>query len=145
MATGPKETLRGDRGKSKAASAKPFVLPTVPTSSQLLEAIRRMTPDEAKQAFRHRVLPISWEPGKTFYVAAGERAKAYAKDQGLEVTAIANERMILRELQRGQENELAQNALWGLKTRFPMHSAAQSLTAQQAFGWYLPWALSLSP
>ena len=129
---GPKETLRSDRGKSKAASAKPFVLPTIPTSSQLLEAIRRLTPDEAKQAFRHRVLPISWEPGKTGYVAAGERAKAYAKDHGLEVTAIANERMVLRELQRGQENELAQNALWGLKTRFPTHSAAQSLTAQQA-------------
>ncbi|MGE0241224.1 MAG: glycosyltransferase [Parvibaculaceae bacterium] len=91
-----------------------------------------MTPVEAQQAFRHRVLPISWEPGKTGYVAAGERAKAYAKEQGLEVTAISNERMFLRELQRGQENELAQNALWGLKTRFPAHSAAQPFAAQQA-------------
>lgn len=91
-----------------------------------------MTPAEAQQAFRHRVLPISWEPGKTGYLAAGERAKAYAKEQGLEVTAITNERTILRELQRGQENELSQNALWGLKTRFPAHSAIQPYTAQQA-------------
>ncbi|MGE0006494.1 MAG: glycosyltransferase [Parvibaculaceae bacterium] len=101
-----------------------------------------MTPAEAQRAFRHRVLPISWEPGKTGYVAAGERAKAYAKDQGLEVTAITNERTVLRELQRGQENELAQNALWGLKTRFPQHSAAQPLTAQQAL--WLVFALGFA-
>ena len=132
MATGPKETLRSEGGNKKAVPTKTFILPTIPTSAQLLEAIQRMTPNEAQQAFRYRVLPISWEPGKTGYVAAGERAKAYAKDQGLEVTAITNERMILRELQRGQENELSQNALWGLKTRFPMHSAAQPLAAQQA-------------
>lgn len=132
MATGSKETARGGGGDRKVAPAKPFILPTIPTSAQLLEAIQRMTPAEAQQAFRHRVLPISWEPGKIGYVAAGERAKAYAKEQGLEVTAITNERMILRELQRGQENELAQNALWGLKTRFPAHSAAQPFTAQQA-------------
>ncbi len=132
MATGPKETLRGEGGNRKAVPAKSFILPIIPTSAQLLEAIQRMTPNEAQQAFRHRVLPISWEPGKTGYVAAGERAKAYAKEQGLEVTAITNERTVLRELQRGQENELSQNALWGLKTRFPLHSAAQPFTAQQA-------------
>ena len=132
MATGPKETFRGDRGSKKAVPAKSFTLPTIPTSPQLLEAIRRMTPGEAQEAFRHRVLPISWAPGKTGYVAAGERAKAYAKEHGLEVTAIANERMMLHDLQRGQENELSQNALWGLKTRFPMHSAAQPFSAQQA-------------
>jgi cellulose synthase/poly-beta-1,6-N-acetylglucosamine synthase-like glycosyltransferase len=107
-------------------------LPTIPTSVQLQEAIQRMTPSEAQQAFRHRVLPITWEPGKTTYLAAGERAKAYAKEHELEVTAITNERNILRELQRGQENELSQNALWGLKTRYPVHSAAQPFTAQQA-------------
>lgn len=140
MATGPKETLRSDSGNKKAVPAKPFILPTIPTSAQLLEAIRRMTPNEAQQAFRHRILPISWEPGKTGYVAAGERAKAYAKEQGLEVTAITNERMFLRELQRGQENELSQNALWGLKTRFPAHSAAQPFTAQQAL--WLVFALA---
>jgi cellulose synthase/poly-beta-1,6-N-acetylglucosamine synthase-like glycosyltransferase len=129
---GPKETARKDGGTRKPAPAKTFILPTIPTSAQLLEAIKRMTPAEAQQAFRHRVLPISWEPGKTGYVAAGERAKAYAKEQGLEVTGITNERTVLRELQRGQENELAQNALWGLRTRFPTHSAAQPFTAQQA-------------
>lgn len=107
-------------------------MPIIPTSAQLLEAIRRLTPAEAQQAFRHRVLPISWAPGKTGYVAAGERAKTYAKEQGLEVTAITNERTILKELQIGQEAELAQNALWGLRTRFPAHSAAQPFTAQQA-------------
>jgi cellulose synthase/poly-beta-1,6-N-acetylglucosamine synthase-like glycosyltransferase len=115
-------------------------LPSIPTSPQLLEAIRRMTPAEAQEAFRHRVLPISWAPGKTGYVAAGERAKAYAKDRGLEVTAIANERMMLHDLQRGQENELSQNALWGLRTRFAMHSAAQPFTAQQAL--WLVFALA---
>jgi cellulose synthase/poly-beta-1,6-N-acetylglucosamine synthase-like glycosyltransferase len=129
---GFKETARSGGGAKKVASPKPFILPTIPTSTQLLEAIQRMTPGEAQQAFRHRVLPISWVPGKTGYVAAGERAKTYAKEQGLEVTAITNERMILRELQRGQENELRQNALRGLKTRFPAHSAAQPFTAQQA-------------
>jgi cellulose synthase/poly-beta-1,6-N-acetylglucosamine synthase-like glycosyltransferase len=132
VATGPRETLRSEGGNKKVVPAKSFILPTIPTSAQLLEAIRRMTPNEAQQAFRYRVLPISWEPGKTGYVAAGERAKAYAKEQGLEVTAITNERMILRELQKGQAAELSQNALWGLKTRFPAHSAAQPFTAQQA-------------
>jgi cellulose synthase/poly-beta-1,6-N-acetylglucosamine synthase-like glycosyltransferase len=132
VATGPKETARKDGGNRKPAPARAFTLPTIPTSAQLLEAIKRMTPAEAQQAFRYRVLPISWEPGKTGYVVAGERAKAYAKEQGLEVTGITNERTVLRELQRGQENELAQNALWGLKTRFPAHSAAQPFTAQQA-------------
>lgn len=132
MATGPKETTRAGGGDKKTASAKPFVLPVIPTSAQLLEAIQRMTPAEAQQAFRHRVVPISWEPGKTGYVAAGERAKAYAKEQGLDVTGITNERTVLRELQRGQESELANNAVWGLKTRFPAHSSAQAFTAQQA-------------
>jgi cellulose synthase/poly-beta-1,6-N-acetylglucosamine synthase-like glycosyltransferase len=140
VATGPKETFRGDRGSKQAIPAKSFILPTIPTSPQLLEAIRRMTPGEAQVAFRHRVLPISWAPGKTGYVAAGERAKAYAKEHGLEVTAVANERMMLHDLQRGQENELSQNALWGLKTRFPMHSAAQPFTAQQAL--WLVFALA---
>jgi hypothetical protein len=41
-----------------------------------------MTPSEAHQAFRHRVLMISWELGKIGDVVAGERAKAYAKEQG---------------------------------------------------------------
>ena len=140
MATGPRETLRGEGGSKKAAPAKAFVMPIIPTPAQLLEAIQRMTPAEAQQAFRHRVLPISWAPGKITYVAAGERAKAYAKEQGLEVTAITNERMILRELQKGQESELGQNALWGLKTRFPSHSAAQPFTAQQ--GLWLVFALA---
>jgi cellulose synthase/poly-beta-1,6-N-acetylglucosamine synthase-like glycosyltransferase len=99
-----------------------------------------MTPAEAQLAFRHRVLPISWAPGKIGYVAAGERGKAYAKEHDLEVTAVANERMMLHDLQRGQENELSQNALWGLKTRFPIHSAAQPFTAQQAL--WLVFALA---
>ena len=115
VATGPGDTFRDGGGNGKAAPLKSFNLPTIPTSDQLLEAVRRMTPAEAKQAFRYRVLPISWEPGKTGYVAAGERAKAYAKEEGLDVTAIANERMFLRELQRGQENELVQNALCQLR------------------------------
>ncbi len=140
MATGPKETSRSDGGSKKAVPAKPFNLPAIPTSAQLLDAVRRMTPSEAQQAFRHRVLPIAWEPGKTGYVSAGERAKAYAREQGLDVTAVANERMMLHELQRGQESELSQNALWGLKTRFPMHSAAQPFTAQQAL--WLVFALA---
>jgi cellulose synthase/poly-beta-1,6-N-acetylglucosamine synthase-like glycosyltransferase len=99
-----------------------------------------MTPAEAQEAFRHRVLPISWAPGKTGYVAAGERAKAYAKERALDVTGIANERMMLHDLQRGQESELSQNALWGLKTRYPMHSAAQPFAAQQAL--WLVFALA---
>ena len=132
VATGPGDTFRDGGGNGKAAPLKSFNLPTIPTSDQLFEAVRRMTPAEAKQAFRYRVLPISWAPGKTGYVAAGERAKAYAKEEGLDVTAIANERMFLRELQRGQENELVQNALWGLRTRFPAHSAAQPFAAQHA-------------
>src|SRR5262249_47216762 len=37
-------------------------------------------------------------------------------------------------------NELSQNALWGLRTRFPMHSAAQPFTAQQAL--WLVFALA---
>lgn len=142
MATGPKETTRGGGGDKKTAPAKPFVLPIIPTSAQLLEAVQRMTPVEAQQAFRHRVLPISWEPGKTGYVAAGERAKAYAKEQGLEVTAVTNERTMLRELQRGQEKELAHNALSGLRTRFPAHSAAEPFTAQQAL--WLIFALAFA-
>lgn len=136
------ETYRGDRGSKSVGPAKSFSLPAIPTSAQLLEAIRRMTPGEAQQAFRHRVLPISWAPGRTGYVAAGERAKAYAKEQGLDVTALANERMMLHELQRGQESELSQNALWGLKTRFPMHSAAQPFAAQQAL--WLVFALAFA-
>lgn len=91
-----------------------------------------MTPAEAQQAMRHRVLPISWEPGRITYVAAGERAKTYAADQGLTVSAIATERTLLRELQAGQENELTSHALWGLKNRFPHYSAAQPFAAKEA-------------
>lgn len=130
MATGPKETARGDSGDKK--SAPRYVLPTIPTTAQLQEAIQRLTPAEAQQAFRHRVLPIAWEPGATRYVASGERAKAYAAAQGLTVSAVTNERTLLRELQRGRESELLHQAAAGLKDRFPQHSAAQGFTADQA-------------
>lgn len=109
-----------------------FVLPSIPTSVQLQEAIRRMSPAEAQQAFRHRVLPISWEPGRTSYVAAGERGKAYAAEQGFTVSAVTHERTMLRELQAGQESELTNHAVGGLKNRFPHYSSAQPFSAQQA-------------
>ena len=130
MATGPKETARGESGDRK--SAPRYVLPTIPTTAQLQEAIQRLTPAEAQQACRHRVLPIAWEPGATRYVASGERAKAYATAQGLIVSAVTNERTLLRELQRGRESELLHHATSGLKDRFPQHSAAQGFTADQA-------------
>ena len=100
-----------------------------------------MTPAEAQQAMRHRVVPISWEPGRIAYVAAGERAKAYAAEQGLTVSAIATERTLLRELQAGQESELANHALWGLKNRFPNYSAAQPFAAKEALWLVLGLAL----
>ncbi len=141
MATGPKETTRSGGGDRKTASPKKFVLPTIPTSAQLLEAVQRLTPAEAQQALRHRIAPISWEPGKLSYVAAGERAKAYATEQGLEVSAITNERTMLQALQAGQESELVNHAVWGLKNRLPKHSAAQAFTAQQALWLALGLAL----
>lgn len=130
MATGPKETARGESGDKK--STPRFVLPDIPTTAQLQEAIHRMSAAEAQQAFRHRVLPIAWQPGRISYVASGERAKAYAAAEGLTVSAVTNERTMLRELQRGRESELIQNAVFGLKDRFPQHSAAQGFTADQA-------------
>lgn len=130
MATGPKETARGEGGGKK--STPRYVLPAIPTTAQLQEAVARMTPSEAQQAFRHRVLPIAWEPGRTAYVAAGERAKAYAAGQGLAVSAVTNERTLLRELQRGRESELTHQAATGLKERFPQHSAALGFTTDQA-------------
>jgi cellulose synthase/poly-beta-1,6-N-acetylglucosamine synthase-like glycosyltransferase len=130
VATGPKETARGESGDKK--SAPRYVLPTIPTTAQLQEAIQRLTPAEAQQACRHRVLPIAWEPGVTRYVASGERAKAYATAQGLTVSAVTNERTLLRELQRGREGELLHHAISGLKDRFAQHSAAQGFTADQA-------------
>ncbi|QIG48893.1 glycosyltransferase [Nordella sp. HKS 07] len=130
MATGPKETARGEGGGEK--SAPRYVLPAIPTAAELQEAIARMTPSESQQAFRHRVLPIAWEPGRVAYVAAGERAKTYAAGQGLTVSAVTNERTLLRELQRGRESELIYQAASGLKERFPQHSAAQGFTADQA-------------
>lgn len=130
MATGPKETARGEGGDKK--SAPRYVLPAIPTTAELQEAVARMTPAEAQQAFRHRVLPIAWEPGRTSYVASGERAKAYASGQGLTVSAVTNERTLLRELQRGRESELIHHAVSGLKDRYPQHSAAQGFTADQA-------------
>ena len=100
-----------------------------------------MTPAEAQQAMRHRVLPISWEPGRVSFVAAGERAKAYAAEQGLTVSAIATERTMLRELLAGQESELTNHALWGLKNRFPHYSAAQAFAAKEALWLVLGLAL----
>ena len=91
-----------------------------------------MTQAEAQQAFRHRVLPIAWEPGRISFVAAGDRAKAYAAEQELTVSAVTNERTMLRELQAGQESELTSHAVWGLKNRFPHHSLAQPFAAKQA-------------
>ena len=132
MATGPKETTRFGSGDRKPVSPKKYILPTIPTSAQLLQAIQRMTPAEAQQAFRHRVVPIAWEPGRISFVAAGDRAKAYAAEQDLTVSAVTNERTMLRELQAGQESELTSHAVWGLKNRFPHHALAQPFTAQQA-------------
>jgi len=53
--------------EKKPASPKPYVVPKIPTSAELLEAVRRMTPQEAQQALRYRVVPISWEPGRVTY------------------------------------------------------------------------------
>lgn len=139
MATGPEETARGESGGKK--STPRYALPAIPTTAHLQEAIERMTPSEAQQAYRHRVLPIAWEPGRATYVAAGERAKAYAAGKGLVVSAVTNERTLLRELQRGRESELHHQAASGLKDRFPQHSAAQGFTADQAL--WLVFAIGL--
>lgn len=140
MATGPKETIRG-ASADKAAPRKSFVVPKIPTSAELLEAIKRMTPQEAQQALRHRIVPISWEPGRVTYVAAGERAKAYATGKELEVSAITNERTMLRELQAGQESELMGYAVSGLTNRYPDLSAAQPFGAKQSLWLVLGLAL----
>ncbi len=140
VATGPKETARGSADK-RPESAKLFVVPKIPTRAELAEAIKRMTPLEAQQALRHRVVPISWEPGRTTFVAAGERAKAYANGEELEVTAITNERTMLGELQAGQESELLNYAASGLRSRHPRHSSAEPLGAKQALWLVLTLAL----
>jgi cellulose synthase/poly-beta-1,6-N-acetylglucosamine synthase-like glycosyltransferase len=142
VATGPKEkTIRAGSGDWKPVPPVRHALPTIPTSAQLLEAVQRMTPSEAQQAMRHRVVPISWEPGRITFVAAGERAKAYAAEQGLTVSAISTERTLLRELQAGQEGELTSHALWGLKNRFPHYSVAQPFAAKEALWLVLGLAL----
>lgn len=127
--------------EKKPASPKPYVVPKIPTSAELLEAVRRMTPQEAQQALRYRVVPISWEPGRVTYVAAGERAKTYATEKELEVSAITNERTMLRELQAGQETELMGYAVSGLRNRFPDLSAAQPFGAKESLWLVMGLAL----
>ena len=142
MATGTKETTSSGGGAGrKPVTPKPYVMPKIPSSAELQEAVKRMTSQEAQQALRHRVMPISWEPGRVTYVAAGERAKAYATAEELEVTAITNERTMLRELQAGQETELQNYAASGLRSRYPSHAVAEPMGAKQALWLVLTLAL----
>lgn len=141
VATGPKETVSGVSAGKKPATPKPYVMPKIPSSAELQEAVKRMTSKEAQQALRHRVMPISWEPGRVTFVAAGERAKAYATAEELEVTAITNERTMLRELQAGQETELLNYAASGLRSRYPNHAVAEPMGAKQALWLVLSLAL----
>ncbi len=104
-------------------------------------ALRRLTPEEETEVLRYRYMPIAWEPGRTFYVAADAMAERRAEARGLTVIGQVPPKELAAALEAVFGRAAVEEATWGLSERAMRFSALRRLMPGQILIFGLAFAV----
>jgi len=98
---------------------------------QLIEAVRQLTDQQARDVLQSRLLPIVFMPGEILYAAAGSVGFATARERQVRVVARAAPDDLLQALQLVLGKQILHNSRFHLANDTPVYSASRRLTTGQ--------------
>lgn len=126
---GAERSVAPERHAFRAAALS--ALPRVDFEA-MVAACRRLTGEEAREAFTLRLLPLFWSPYAASYAVASEQALALARARGLTVVARMHPADLTRALQAVFGEQICGQAVGALARSRPRLSARTRLTVGQA-------------
>ena len=107
------------------------------THSEMVEACRKLTNNQAIDALKSRLLPLVFTLGKVHYAAAGQHGVNTGRDRKVSIVAQADPDQMLHAFQVVFGKQLLHNARFYLRDTYPNYSAAKRLTVSQVIGLVL--------
>jgi len=98
----------------------------------LRAALRRLSPEDLTEVFKFRYLPIAWQPGREFWVAADGLGEGRARALGRPVIGRVPPGEITAALEAVFGRALVEEPSWDLAQSMPRFSAFHRLTPAQA-------------